>query len=613
MSVAQLYSTTRPSLLLDFANVGALDPRITFTRASTGTYYDGVTTAKAEENLLLQSQDFTTTWANFGATDAANTAVAPDGTTTADSLVEDTSTSQHFIRQAVSITTGLMYVFSVFVKKGDGASARDFVQLSLPNASFGVGSYANFDIVNGTVTVTGAGLTSATITSAGNGWWRCVIVDTSVSSVSTQFNILGITTGTSSQEQSYTGVATANMFLWGAQLEQRSSVTAYTRTTTQPIRNYVPVLQTAAANVARFDHTPTTGEALGLLVEEQRTNLVTYSEQFNSWSSSSSITANTNIAPDGTLTADTHINPVNSFYPYESVVIPAGICSFSIFINNASTAEWCRWRVNTATGSASLWFNFSTKTFGTFFPGFSGGAIVDVGGGWYRVSVQYTPAAGDEGARNWAVPCPVTGDNISVVSADKSLIIWGAQVEAGAFPTSYIATTSAQVTRIADAASMTGTNFSSWFNNAEGTVYAEAAVTSIVGPSGFWAVGDASLGFSTRNSIYSLSSTGTGLWAVSQAVNGVAQLGASALTGSFVANTPRKIAFAFKTNDTVGASNGAIGTVDTACLVPVSSSLSIGSLNSGWANGGNYLNGHISKLAYYPSRLTNAQLQALTS
>jgi len=599
MSLSNNFPAIKPSLMLDFANTGSLDPRVTFSRASTGTYYDGVTTAKAEQNLLLRSQEFdNAAWSKNRASITQNATVSPAGSTTADTLVEDGTDGQHFVTQSVTLTAAPYSVTCYFKAKERSVGIISF-------SSFRV----NFDLDAEAVTVSSGGPTSTSIVSVGDGWYRCSVVGTPTAGATPiTLSMAAAPTG-----WGYPGDGTSGIYVWGAQLEQRSAVTAYTATTTQPITNYIPVLQTAAANVARFDHTPTTGEALGLLVEEQRTNLVTYSEQFNSWSSSSSITANTNIAPDGTLTADTHINPVNSFYPYESVVIPAGICSFSIFINNASTAEWCRWRVNTATGSASLWFNFSTKTFGTFFPGFSGGAIVDVGGGWYRVSVQYTPAAGDEGARNWAVPCPVTGDNISVVSADKSLIIWGAQVEAGAFPTSYIATTSAQVTRIADAASMTGTNFSSWFNNAEGTVYAEAAVTSIVGPSGFWAVGDASLGFSTRNSIYSLSSTGTGLWAVSQAVNGVAQLGASALTGSFVANTPRKIAFAFKTNDTVGASNGAIGTVDTACLVPVSSSLSIGSLNSGWANGGNYLNGHISKLAYYPSRLTNAQLQALTS
>jgi hypothetical protein len=58
MAIASLYPTIKPSLNLDFANTKLLDSRITFTRSTTATYYDGVTTAVAEQNLLLRSQDY---------------------------------------------------------------------------------------------------------------------------------------------------------------------------------------------------------------------------------------------------------------------------------------------------------------------------------------------------------------------------------------------------------------------------------------------------------------------------------------------------------------------------------------------------------------------------
>ena len=81
----------------------------------------------------------------------------------------------------------------------------------------------------------------------------------------------------------------------------------FTRSTTGSYYNSAGVLSTAAINAPRFDYDPVTLESVGLLIEESRTNLLTYSEQFDNavWTkSNASITANAIIAPDGTLTAD---------------------------------------------------------------------------------------------------------------------------------------------------------------------------------------------------------------------------------------------------------------------------------------------------------------------
>jgi hypothetical protein len=88
MTISNLYPALKPSLNLDFANVKALDPRITFARASTGTYYDGQTVAKAEENLLIRSQEFDSspTWATSSSSVTANTTTAPVGRTTRTTL-----------------------------------------------------------------------------------------------------------------------------------------------------------------------------------------------------------------------------------------------------------------------------------------------------------------------------------------------------------------------------------------------------------------------------------------------------------------------------------------------------------------------------------------------
>ena len=85
MSIASLYPSINPSLLLDFANSKVLDPRITFTRTTTATYYDGVTTAVAEQNLLTYSQEFdNAAWSKTSGSVTANADNAPDGTSTAD-------------------------------------------------------------------------------------------------------------------------------------------------------------------------------------------------------------------------------------------------------------------------------------------------------------------------------------------------------------------------------------------------------------------------------------------------------------------------------------------------------------------------------------------------
>jgi hypothetical protein len=262
MAIQSNFPAIKPSLNLDFANTEALDPRITFTRASTATYYDGVTTAKAEENLLLRSQDYSATWTVTNLTPVTGK-TAPDTTSTA---TEFTATAANAVLTQGFTAIAGSYTFSVFLRRVTGSGD---IQIAADNGTWTTkvitGTWARYDV---TQTVA-AGSKTAGVR---------VVTDTDAIEV------------------------------WGAQLEQRDAVTSYTATTTQPITNYIPVLLTAATNAPRFDHNPTTGESLGLLIEEQRTNLLfPYSEEFDNaaWSKTrSSITSNTIVAPDGTLTGD---------------------------------------------------------------------------------------------------------------------------------------------------------------------------------------------------------------------------------------------------------------------------------------------------------------------
>jgi hypothetical protein len=597
MSIQSNFPAIKPTLLLDFANVKALDPRITFTRASTATYY-GTQTAKAEENLLLQSQDFTTSWSNSNSSDTANTSVAPDGTTTADTVTAaaGTAITPVVFQGALSSTSGLSYVFSVFAKAGT------YSVLQLTNINFQASAaHANFDLSAGTVG-TSANCT-ASIQDVGSGWYRCIIVFSATATVTNGAVYAALSASTSAARfATWNPVGTETILLWGAQLEQRSAATAYTATTTATVTNYIPQLLTAASGVARFDHNPITDESLGLLIEEQRTNLRTYSEDFTNavWTkSAASIAADTVIAPDGTLTGDKLVEDTatsrhfvtttltltaNTVYTL-SVYMKAGERTTATF-GNSSTANWV--------GGASIVVNLATGaiTSGT-------GTIQSVGNGWYRVSITQTfgPANANGGMIiDLQTTAGYTGDGYS------GIFIWGAQLEAGAFPTSYIQTVASQVTRAADAASMTGTNFSSWYNQAEGSAYTEAASLATAYNGTTVAFSDGTLntriiirGMNTANQNPSIGiNSGATQWS---------------LTFASQTTATTKWALGYRVNDIAFTRNAATSLTDTDALIPVVNQLRIGSDGDGSV----IYNGTIRKIAYYPLRVTNAQLQALTS
>ena len=99
----------------------------------------------------------------------------------------------------------------------------------------------------------------------------------------------------------------------------------------------------------------------------------------------------------------------------------------------------------------------------------------------------------------------------------------------------------------------------------------------------------------------------------SMAVAGAGQIGTNTVTGAFAAGVSKKTAFAYQTDNTVGATDGVLGTVDTLCTIPKGiTGLSLGELSAGWAGGTSRLNGHIRRFAYYPKRLADAELRRIT-
>ena len=594
----------RPSLLLDFANSKTLDPRITFSRPSAATYYDGKTMAKAGENLLVRSQEFdnTSNWPLSSLiTVTPNSTTAPDGTLTADTFTESVSEDVHRIASIGNSGSAGEFTASCFVKANGGTR---FFSIGMTHTSSGY-SNATFDLSTATVTqILTAGYTypSATITAVGNGWFRCTITVTITASA---LVIIGLAKDAtfvngSRGSQTYLGDGTSSLFIWGAQLEQRGNVTAYTPTTDQPITKYLPVLLSAPAGTPRFDHDPITGESLGLLIEEQRTNLLTYSEQFDNaaWSKNRcTVTPNVSISPDGSLNADKLVEDTtatNTHNILESTTASIGVSyTFSVFVK-AAERKWAAIVINNNGVFPVAYFNLETGVKGSDASGL--GRMVDVGNGWFRLSLTVT--ATSTILSIYILSTAVNGIQNYTGDGTSGIYIWGAQLEAEALPTSYIKTEASQVTRSADAASMTGENFSSWYRQDEGTLFSDAVCNA----PGTYFPTVYTINDGTSNNLINVGYGGSQL-KLSVKSNGTVYFtnGSNATTG-----IRHLQAGTYNFNDIATSNDGLTPITGTTAVIPIVDKMYIGSGNFP------YLNGTISKLTYYPKRLTNTQLQSLT-
>lgn len=182
----------------------------------------GVLVEGARTNLLLRSQEFeNAAWFKVRCSSAANVTSAPDGSVTADSLIEDTTAANtHDLRSSVlTVSNGVAHTFSIFAK----ATGRTVIVL---RNSGGMAYGARFNLATGVVEAAGASVAAAIRAYAG-GWWRCSITYTSFSTSDQLF--VGLTNGsyTETSIQSYNGDGTSGIFIWGAQLEAAAFASSY--------------------------------------------------------------------------------------------------------------------------------------------------------------------------------------------------------------------------------------------------------------------------------------------------------------------------------------------------------------------------------------------------
>jgi hypothetical protein len=395
---------------------------ITWTRGSDAwrTNSSGLV-QRAPWNLFQQSETFANAyWTKANSSITANTITAPNGTLTADTIVENTSTGFHSMYINFTSSSSQSYNITIYAK----AKERNFVYIFTSSGS----AFTYFNVLSGTIGNTAAGHT-ATITNVGDGWYRC-----SVAFTQSGASDIGYGMSTANGVNSYTGNGTSGLYLWGAQLVEGSSALPYFPTTDR-------------LNVPRLSYMY--GSAPALLLEPQRTNLALQSESFDnvSWNKTRcTISANSVVSPDGNTTADTLVEDTSSGLHYVSQTAGiAGTYTLSFYVK-ANTRNWVYITMYDSIADRGAFFNVSTGVVGNIDSGVTA-SIQSVGNGWYRCIVTATNLAVFSSSCQLAT---ANGTRSYTGDGTSGIFLWGAQLEVGAYSTTYIPTRATSVTRLAD-------------------------------------------------------------------------------------------------------------------------------------------------------------------
>ena len=633
----------KPTLQLNFAGSRTKDPRITHTRSSAAyeTAPDGLlrkvpadtmrfmhdlTTGKslgylpeeARTNGIQQPNDFThANWVKTtGGTGSAPKVYpyageAPDGSWSATrvdfALNGGTTTSdQSNLYYILSSAIGQPTCAAIWLKTIDG-STKTFRFDFLGNSA----NVPPYD--NNTLTVTGE-------------WQRFIIANSNATDI--YFRIMLRLRGAIGTSDS------ASVLIWNAY--QQNNVTSPTsdipdatafvsRASTKTVVGADGNLTTIGIDEAPWSYNPLRLSAPpALMYEVSRTNLLTYSEQFDNaaWTKSrlSGITANAVVSPDGTLTADKLVEDTtlgahyvaSLFYavaslPTGSVYVKAAERSFALLQiikdNGANFASPSDFSINLTTGE---------------FTGGSGAnpTVTNAGNGWWRISLTATSTATiNYGIRVSSANADGTGGGSYTGDGTSGIYIWGAQLEAGDYPSSYIPTTTTTVTRAAevvtysaatraaDVAYIDGQNFLDFYNQSEGTFVVDAIAQADTGA--FRNVLSANDGGFQDSIILDCESTRIAYgYVITDSVLQSAFTKLNVPTG-----THYKTATAYAENDVAGSYNGEAVLTDSSVQLPVNlTRLSIGCSPTSFSQA----NAPIARITYYPKRLDNTTLVKLS-
>jgi hypothetical protein len=352
------------------------------------------------------------------------------------------------------------------------------------------------------------------------------------------------------------------------------------------------------ADLPRFDYDSITLACKGLLIEESRTNQFTYSNDFSQaiWQKVGlTLSAGFVTSPDGTSNMVQLVENAGSGSKYiaQTALGTTGAQTVSIFAKYAGRQYLWISLSNSATG---FYFDLQNGTTTKFGAGSETATMTLLKNGIYRCTMTRTQTITDKlyfGLSASTATFVYTGDGVS------GAYVYGIQQEAGAFATSYIPTVAtAPITRNADVATMTGTNFSDWFNASEGTFFGQALLG---GSAQLAAIG------TVRNTtsdaiVYGFlgaSQTTCQIW-----VNNVNQ---ADLGPARNINAVNGVCLAYKVNDVIVSNNGGATLSDNTALIPTVNAFYIGQNRVTTTSCI-----HIQKIAYYPQRLTNNEVLAFS-
>lgn len=497
-----------------------------------------------------------------------------NGVVCAERIVPDSANvASHRISQTSPTITGGIYTYSIYAK-ADGYS---WLKLRLNTI------YANFNLSTGIVGVTNG--ISSSIQSLGNGWYRCSVTKTATGNNELAYCYVANSDNAGLDSDIYTGDGTSGIYIFGAQLSDSASLDPY-------VLNAAAAPTAAAYYGARFDYDPVTLAPKGLLIEEQRANLLLQS------GFAGAVAGSPGTAP----TSWSQIHILGTTNAITQDALGGNILSFTTVANRQVIAQTVAVSANT-TYAASVYVNSNTGVvYSSIFqvPSVPAGTTVTyLANGVAITASSYVPVAGDRLSALIAV-AGTAGNvvmrlGVGVVTTDTGTVSFSKpQVEAGAFATSYIPTAASQVTRAADVATINGSNFYSWYNQNEGSIVTNASALS----TGFTFIARNSSGDSYVSTLNRASNNAFEVYNLN-----VAQT--SLVSAALIS----KIAGGYKTNDFAASVNNSATATDTSGTTPLVSYASLGS----FASNSLAINGTIKQISYYPQRLSNSVLKGLTA
>lgn len=377
-----------------------------------------------------------------------------------------------------------------------------------------------------------------------------------------------------------------------------------TRATTARRVNSAGLIESVAVNVPRLDYLNSTCPSI--LVEPQRTNVQTYSEDFSNAiyiKIGSTVTTNAIVAPDGNTTADKLVEDTSTgLHVIDILQPPVTLADYtvSVFVKAAGRTKFQISEIFSVGGNIT--FDLTAVTATSTAPA-KNGKIENYGNGWYKCSATWPNLTGvntqilftilnDAGASTY------TGNGTS------GLYLWGSQIELGSYSTSYIPTVASSVTRNADVISKTG--ISSLIGQTEGTLYTEIKVNKLIGAASRYIL---HVSDGTANNRIYIAFSGADSNVLRARIFSGGTLQCSINSSALTSTGTYKLAMAYKNNDIVFYINGIqIGT-DTSATIPTCSKVDLGQNYAGVSQ----LLDNVSLSMLFKTRLSNGELATLTT